>query len=107
MNNIQNILSEKKLGILIVQNKKKNTIGIITDGEIRRYNEKKSNLHEKKVAQIMTKNPITIDKNVLAAKALSLMNSRRITSLCVHDKKNKLKTIGVLHVHTILKSNIS
>ena len=102
-----NILGEKKLGILIVQNKQKKTVGIITDGEIRRHNEKNSNLHEKYVAQIMTKNPITVEKNVLAAKALSLMNSKKITSLCVHDKKNKFKTIGVLHVHTILKSNIS
>ena len=107
MSRALNILSEKKLGILIVQNKQKKTVGIITDGEIRRYNEKKSNLHEKKVFQIMTKNPITIEKDVLAAKALSLMNTKRITSLCVNDKKNKLKTIGVLHVHTILKSNIS
>ena len=90
-----------------MQNKQKKTVGIITDGEIRRYNEKKSNLHEKRVNQIMTKNPITIEKDVLAAKALSLMNTKKITCLCVHDKKNKLKTIGVLHVHTILKSNIS
>ena len=39
------ILSNKKLGVLIVQNKKKKTIGIITDGQVRRYNEKNSNLH--------------------------------------------------------------
>ena len=55
----------------------------------------------------MTKNPIGIDKNELAAKALSLMNNKKITSLCVHNKKNKLKTIGVLHIHNILQSNIS
>ena len=55
----------------------------------------------------MTRNPIGIDKNELAAKALSLMNSKKITSLCVHNKKNKLKTIGVLHIHNILQSNIS
>ena len=44
----------------------------------------------------MTKNPIGIDKNALAAKALSLMSSKKITSLCVL-RKNKLKTIGVTH----------
>jgi arabinose-5-phosphate isomerase len=55
----------------------------------------------------MTKSPISIDKNVLAAKALALMNSKKITSLCVYDKKNKYKTIGVLHIHNILQSNIS
>jgi arabinose-5-phosphate isomerase len=50
----------------------------------------------------MTKNPISIDKQSLAAKALALMNEKKITSLCVHDKKNKHKTIGVLHIHNIL-----
>ena len=102
-----NLLSEKKLGILIVRNEQKKTTGIITDGQIRRYNQKNSNLHTKTTKEIMTKNPISIDKNILAAKALSLMNSKKITSLCVHNKKNKLKTIGVLHIHNILQSNIS
>ena len=41
----------------------------------------------------MTKNPISVDKEVLAAKALSLMNSKRITSLCVHKNKIKNKTL--------------
>ena len=59
------------------------------------------------VAKIMTKKPISIDKDSLAAKALTLMNEKRITSLCVHDKKNKLKTIGILHIHSILQSNIT
>ena len=55
----------------------------------------------------MTKNPIGIDKNALAVSALSLMSQRKITSLCVYEKKNKLKTIGVIHIHNILQSNIS
>ncbi len=101
------ILSDKKLGILIVQNKKKQTTGIVTDGQIRRFNQKNPNLYSAKVNKVMTKNPISVEKNDLAAKALSIMNSRKITSLCVFDKKNKSKTIGVLHVHTILQSNIS
>ncbi len=101
------ILNRKKLGVLIVLNKKKKTVGIITDGQIRRFNEKQSSLHSYKVNQIMTKNPISVDKDTLAAKALTIMNSRKITSLCVYDKKNKKKTIGILHIHNILKSNIS
>jgi arabinose-5-phosphate isomerase len=55
----------------------------------------------------MTKRPISIDKNELAAKALSIMNNKKITSLIVINKKNKNKTIGVIHIHTILQSNIS
>ena len=101
------ILSNKRLGILVVQNKLKKTSGIITDGEIRRFNEKKIYLPTMKVKDVMTKNPVSIDKNALAAKALSLMNSRKITSLCVYDQKDKFKTIGVLHIHNILDSDIS
>ena len=101
------ILSEKKLGILIVRNNKKKTVGIITDGQIRRFNQKDTNLHSKQVKEIMTKNPISINKNILAAKALSIMNNKKITSLCVYDDKKKQNTIGVVHIHNILQNNIS
>ena len=101
------VLNSKKLGFLLVRDKKKLTKGIITDGELRRISQKKQNLYNLSAKQIMTKNPIGIDKNELAAKALSLMNNKKITSLCVYNKKNKLKTIGVLHIHNILQANIS
>jgi arabinose-5-phosphate isomerase len=101
------ILNFKKLGFLLVRNKKKLTKGIITDGELRRISQKRQNLSNLSAKQIMTRHPIGIDKNELAAKALSLMNSKKITSLCVYNKENKLKTIGVLHIHNILQSNIS
>ena len=55
----------------------------------------------------MTKRPISIDKNELAAKALSLMNNKKITSLVVNSKQKPKITIGVIHVHNILQSNIS
>ena len=101
------ILSNKKLGVLIVTGKDKRTKGIITDGEIRRFNQKFLNLHSMKTKEIMTKNPVSINKDALAVKALSLMNLKKITSLCVFDKKDKSKTIGILHIHNILGSNIS
>ena len=105
MKDALSILSDKKLGILIVRNHRKLTTGIITDGQIRRFNQKKLNLKDQLAKDIMTRNPISIDKNALVAKALSIMNNRRITSLCVRDTKNSLKTIGVIHIHTILQSN--
>ena len=100
------ILTKKKLGFLLIQNKKKQTKGIITDGQIRRFNEKRQDLSNMIVDQIMTKNPISIEKDSLAVKALGLMSEKKITSLCVHDKKNKRKTIGILHIHTLLQSSI-
>ena len=100
------IITNKKLGTLIVQNNKKITLGIITDGQIRRFNEKDNNLQDLIVKKVMTLNPISIDQDTLAEKALSIMNTKKITSLCVHSKKNRKKTIGILHIHSILQSNI-
>ena len=100
------IISNKKLGTLIVQNNKKITIGIITDGQIRRSNEINNNLQNLTVKKVMTLNPISIDKDMLAEKALAIMNTKKITSLCVHNIRNKKKTIGILHIHSILQSNI-
>ena len=101
------ILSLKKLGFVVVRDKNKKTNGIITDGQIRRLNEKNFNFHSLPVKKIMTKKPITIDKNELAAKALSIMNTKKITSLIVNKKKKSTTTIGIVHIHTILESNIS
>ena len=100
------IITRKRLGVLIVQNNSKKTNGIITDGQIRRVSEEKGNLDNLKVKNVMTKNPITVEKDILAVKALSLMNSRRVTSLCVHKNKIKNKTIGIIHIHNILENNI-
>jgi len=100
------IISNKKLGTLIVQNNKKITTGIITDGQIRRFNEINNNLQDLTVKKVMTSNPISIDCSMLAEKALSIMNTKKITSLCVHNKKSAKKTIGILHIHNILQSNI-
>ena len=55
----------------------------------------------------MTLNPVSVNSDMLAAKALSLMNFKKITSLCVHSKKNQKKTIGIIHIHNILETNIT
>jgi len=100
------VISSKKLGTLIVQNNKKVTTGIITDGQIRRFNAVNNNLQDFTVKKVMTSNPISISQDTLAEKALSIMNIKKITSLCVHTNKNKKKTIGILHIHSLLQSNI-
>ena len=107
MSKALNILTKKSLGILIIRNKNRKTIGIITDGQIRRFSQKNLNFQSLPVKKIMTKKPIYIDKNELAAKALSIMNTKKITSLLVNNKQKTLNTIGVIHVHTILQTNIS
>ncbi len=100
------IMTEKKLGTLIVRNKKNHTTGIITDGQIRRLNSKNIDLNLLKVKNVMTRNPIKIEKNTLVTKALSIMNEKKITCLCVYDTKKKSNTIGIIHIHNILENKI-
>ena len=98
------ILSQKKLGLLVVRNKKKLTSGLIVDGDVKRASQKYKNLHDLKVKNIMTKRPLSVDKDMLAVQCLNLMNSKRITSLLVHKNNKKNKTIGVLHIHKVLEN---
>ena len=100
-------LNAKKLGVLIIRNKDRNTTGIFTDGDFKRSIQKIETIAEKKIKSFMTKKPISIEKDTLAVKALNIMNEKKITCLCVHKKSNKKKTIGVLHIHNIVESNIS
>ena len=101
------IISDKKVGVLIIQNKKGYTKGIITDGDLKRIAQKYNKFDELKLSKVMKKKPITIEEDALAAAALSIMNSKKITSLCVHKGKKIKKTIGLIHMHDILKSNIN
>ena len=101
------LITKKKLGVLIAVDNKKFTTGIITDGQIRRFSQKNANLKKLHVCDIMTSNPLTVDKDTLASKALSIMSQKKITSLCVHRNKKRRKTIGLLHIHHILSANIS
>ena len=97
------VISQKKLGTLIARDKRGYTTGIITDGQIRRVSQKK-NLNSLKVSSLMTKNPLAVNKDTLALKALSIMNEKKITCLCVNSSLNKKRTIGIIHIHNILEN---
>ena len=100
------VIAVKGLGVILV--KKRNiTTGILTDGDLKRLNKKYKNFQKLKLKKLMKKNPVSVDKNTLAAQALSIMNAKKITSLCVHKGKQKNKTIGIIHIHNILEANIS
>ena len=100
------VLTKKGLGVILI--KKYNiTKGILTDGDLKRLNRKFLNFQKLKIKNVMKKNPVSVDKDMLAAQALSIMNTKKITSLCVHAKKQRNKTIGIIHIHNILEANIS
>ncbi len=100
-------IEKRKLGTLIVLNKKKFTTGILTDGDLKRVSNLSNNLNSLQIKEVMKKNPISVDKNILAVEALSIMNTKKITSLCVHQNNKKNKTIGFIHIHDILDANIN
>ncbi len=101
------IILKKGLGVLIIKNNKNITKGILTDGDLKRLNQMFENINNLKIKSVMKKNPISVEKNTLAAQALSIMNTKKITSLCVHSGKKKNKTIGFVHIHNILNANIN
>ena len=100
------IITQKKLGVLIAKNKKNLTTGIITDGNIRKLRQNGYDFQNTTVKKVMKKKPFTIDSNTLAVKALQIKNEKKITSLCVHRDNKPKKTIGLLHIHHILSSNL-
>ena len=98
------LIISKKLGLVIAINKAGETTGIFTDGDMKRLIKKNKDFYNLRLNQIMNKNPISVEKDMLAAKALSIMSSKKITSLCVHKSKNNKKTIGILHIHGVLNA---
>ena len=102
-------ISKKDLGIGIII-KNKSVIGIVTDGDIRRG--AKNYSKKTKITVLMSRKPLYVGENTSAAKALSIMNEKKITSLIVSSdsdyKKHKVffKPKGILHIHSLLKYGI-
>jgi len=95
-------ISSKRLGATAVLNRGK-LVGVITDGDLRRMLQSGKPFETLKAADIMTKNPRTINPEILVAQALDIMRSNNITQLPVVDGE---KYLGVIHLHDILKEGI-
>jgi len=93
------VLNEKNLGAVMVTSPTGDLVGILTDGDVRRIliGGDPSKLQ---LAEVMTRDPVVITDNLLAADALSLMQQHEITILAVIDQQNHL--LGILHLHDLL-----
>lgn len=98
-------MSHKKLGMTTVINNNNDLVGIFTDGDLRRVLDKNVDIHKVVINEVMGKNPKVISQGMLAAEALNLMNTYKITSLIVVDEKKS--PVGIVHIHDILKAGIS
>ena len=99
------VLNIKKLGFIAVVNNKGLSCGIFTDGDLKRLIQKKRKIENLKIRSFMTKNPFSVEENMLASEILVQMNKKKITSAFVYRKGNKRKIVGVLHIHNILKNS--
>ena len=91
-------MTKKSFGCIGVIDSKKQIVGIITDGDLRR--KLNSKFFDKKASEIMTKNPTLANKNMLVGEAINLMNTKKITSLFICEKKRPL---GIVHIHDLLR----
>jgi len=96
-------MSRKKLGCTLVFDKENNLIGIITDGDLRRFLEKGKDIYSSVAQNAMTKNPKTIFYLDSIKEALDKMENYKITVLPVIDENKKV--IGIIHIHHILGVN--
>ena len=96
-------INNKKLGMTCVVDEAGALVGIITDGDLRRHLGD-ANLLTRAAGEIMTRNPITILHDRLAAEALNILERRKITSLVVVDESNKVQ--GVVHLHDLWRTEM-
>lgn len=97
-------MTSKRLGATCVVDDDGILKGIITDGDLRRLLQKSPNIAHLTAADVMTKNPKTIYPETLAARALSLMETYKISQFVVIDSDNK--PIGMIHIHDLVEAGL-
>jgi arabinose-5-phosphate isomerase len=104
MRDVLREMSSKGHGMTCVVNAADELVGIITDGDLRRYIVGHSGLLDKTAADVMTRRPIVIDPSTLAAQALLIMEQRKITSLVVAGTAGTVA--GVIHLHDLWRTEL-
>jgi len=97
-------MTQKKLGITTVVAADGKLSGIFTDGDVRRAFDRNLDVHTTAIDDVMTKKPRVINAEILAAEALHIMESHKITSLVVVDPAER--PLGIVHIHDIIRAGI-
>ena len=97
-------VTSKGLGMTAIVDDAMRVLGVFTDGDLRRALDRAADLHATRMDQVMTEGPKSVLPSTLAAEAVHLMETHRITSLIVLDDQGKL--VGVLHVHDLLRAGV-
>lgn len=97
-------MTQKGLGMTAIVDPRDKLIGVFTDGDLRRVLETGADLHRANIAELMTRDSITIRENVLAAEAVRVMEEKKINALLVVDERGVV--IGALNMHTLLSAGV-
>jgi arabinose-5-phosphate isomerase len=97
-------ISRKQLGMAAVLDADGRLQGIFTDGDLRRLLERGGDVRNVKLADVMTRNPLTIAPDVLATEAAQLMDERKKNQLLVVDAGGAL--VGALHMHDLMAAKV-
>ena len=104
MHDVMHEMSHKKLGMTCVVDDDQRLIGIVTDGDLRRWMLKSSGFLQLTAADVMTTDPITVRRDTLAAEALHVLEQRKITCVVVVDEGQQVQ--GVVHLHDLWRTQM-
>ena len=104
MSEVIDEMNLKHLGMTCVVDDAHHLLGIITDGDLRRHMSNGTNLRDRRASDIMTRRPVTVSPEMLAAEALHTLEERKITSIVVVDSANLVK--GVVHLHNLWRTGL-
>ncbi|MBI4887025.1 MAG: KpsF/GutQ family sugar-phosphate isomerase [Acidobacteria bacterium] len=96
-------ISRKGLGMTCVVEGGR-LLGIITDGDLRRKMADSASILDRTAGEIMTRNPVTTARGVLAVEVLRILEQRKITSIIVVDRDTAVE--GVVHLHDLWRTEM-
>jgi arabinose-5-phosphate isomerase len=97
-------VTTKGLGMTAVVDSDEHVLGVFTDGDLRRALDRAADLHRTRMREVMSRHAKTVQPGTLAAEAVHLMETHRITSLIVVDASDKI--VGALNVHDLLRAGV-
>ena len=98
-------ITQKGLGMTTVTNDHHSLLGIFTDGDLRRAIDRRDDLHNTQMSELMIKKPITVTGDMLAAQAMKIIEDNNISCLAVTDDNNII--VGVVHIHSLIKAGLA
>jgi arabinose-5-phosphate isomerase len=99
-------MSRKGLGMTTVVDKDDRVLGIFTDGDLRRMLDRQIDIHATRMDAVMTAKCKVAEPRMLAAEAVHLMETHRITSLPVVQSAEDRRLVGALNVHDLLRAGV-